>query len=262
MSRPSPGTVLLAFLVASIVARPACGGGGKAQEVRVSAASSLTDVITAIAKEFEQETGTKVRCNFASSSTLAQQIVQGAPCDVFLPADEGSAELVMNACTQSPPRRREFLRNRIVLLAREGIVEHFGGWVSSANLYSPRMQRLAMGDPSHVPAGMYAKRALENMQVWKDLEDRVIPTESVRAALALYQRGEVDAAIVYFSDAKAARLDGGCLSFSPELAPVVRYPMLVFGGRGGMGEAMERFAEDPRRWHVFHDAGFEYGERR
>lgn len=199
--------LLLATLAASC-------GGGEPDEVRVFAASSLTEVMQTIAADFEKETGVKVKLNLASSSTLARQIVEGAPCDVFLSADSEWADHVEKAGLVEPGTRRDLLTNDLTVVYPPGkyvldtSVKELD--VDPAadkrrrmrfHLTHESVRRIAMGDPSHVPAGRYSKEALEKLGIWQEVKGKIVACESDRAALALVERGEVDAGIVYVTDA-------------------------------------------------------------
>jgi len=201
------------------------GGCGKpaGPEVRVFAASSLTDVLGALAPLYEGETGTKVVLDVASSSTLARQIVEGAPCDLFLSADEEWADYVERDGWGNMADKEPFLTNGLVLVLADGV--DGDPWDTPRGLEPPaaagdeairralapgpralgrEVKRIAVGDPAHVPAGRYARRGLENLGIWEECRGRLIPCDSVRSALALVLSGEADAGIVYRSDALAA----------------------------------------------------------
>ncbi len=174
----------------------------RGSEVRVLAAASLTDALTEIGAAYERRTGERVVFNFGASSTLARQIERGAPADLFLSADEAKMDLVVVT------ERVSVLSNTLVIVG--------------ANVRSPRDlvgKKVALAEPSSVPAGIYAKQYLTKIGLWEAIAPRVIPTENVRAALAAVQSGNVEAAIVYKTDAKGAfafevpRGDGPAISY-------------------------------------------------
>ena len=154
-------------------------------EVRVFAAASLTDALTEIGADYEARTGEQVVFNFGASSTLARQIEQGAPADLFLSADEAKMDLV------AVSDRASVLSNTLVVVG--------------TNIRSPRDlvgKSVALAEPSTVPAGIYARQYLTRIGLWTAIAPKVIPTDNVRAALAAVQSGNADAAIVYRTDAK------------------------------------------------------------
>jgi molybdate transport system substrate-binding protein len=155
------------------------------ERINVAAASSLQDVMREIASRYEAETHEHVALNFGGSNILARQIRAGAPADVFIAADEKQQ---VNAIETRP------------LVANQLVV------VSVAPFHDLReLQRIAIGDPHAVPAGVYAREYLEREKLWDAIEPKLIPMENVRAALAAVDNGSVDAAFVYRTDAMLAK---------------------------------------------------------
>lgn len=193
---------------------PAGGPRTGAEEVAVSAASSLQDAMRTIASTWERNSGDHVVLNFAGSSTLALQIRAGAPADVFLPADEATMDRVaFDAAT-----RRTLLSNSLVVIANQPLK-------SPGDLVG--LRRIALADPASVPAGVYGREWLERIGLWKKIEPKVIPTADVRAALAAVDAGNVDAAIVYRTDALLARHARVAFEVTGEAAPMIGYPIAV-----------------------------------
>ena len=165
--------------------------------ITVSAAVSLTEALTEIAETYEAAGGARPRFNFAASNVLARQIVNGAPVDVFISADEAQMDVVQRAGRVDPSTRFELLQNFLAVVLREGAANP----VSQArDLQHPAIRRIAIGNPEAVPAGVYARRWLQDAGVWGDIQKKVVPVGSVRAALAAVESGSADAAIVYRSD--------------------------------------------------------------
>lgn len=167
-------------------------------EVVVFAAASLTDVTEALAEAFEEKhRNIDVVVSIGASSTLARQIGSGAPADLFLSASpewmeylEARGLLVEGAITLA--------RNHLVVLGKAGATA-----ISEPSELT-RFARIAIADPSHVPAGKYAREALTSAGIWEVVDASIIPTLDVRAAVAALDDGLVDAAIVYASDALVA----------------------------------------------------------
>jgi molybdate transport system permease protein len=153
--------------------------------ILVFAAASLTDALQEIGALYERDTGTRVVFNFAGSSTLARQIENGAPADLFLSADEASMDRV-----RTETRVRVLTNDLVVVVPAESRTKN---WRT--------VERIAIAEPSSVPAGVYAKKWLTATGEWSRLEPQLVPTENVRAALAAVTSGSAGAAIVYRSDA-------------------------------------------------------------
>jgi molybdate transport system substrate-binding protein len=177
----------------------ALASGVRAADITVSAASSLTNAFQEIGRRFERDhPGDRVLFNFGASGQLAQQIVRGAPVDVFAAADQDSMDKVEREGALDRATRRDFTRNALVLVvpadARTVVRE-------PGDLRQASVRRIAIGNPESVPAGKYAKLALTRSGLWDVLQDRLIQTINVRQVLDYVARGEVDAGFVYATDA-------------------------------------------------------------
>ena len=173
----------------------------QADEVDVAAAASLQDALRVIAPAYEARTHDKVVYNFGASNVLAMQIRAGAPVDVFFSADEATMDRI--APLIAAGTRRDLLSNRLLILGD-----------------LKRARRVAIANPTAVPAGVYAREYLQRVGLWHEVEPKVIPAENVRAALVAFEGGNADAAIVYVTD--APRRHGVVISGAN--APDIRYP--------------------------------------
>ena len=163
----------------------------------IYAASSLTNALEDLAPGFAAQSGARVRFSYAASSTLARQIEAGAEADVFISADPGWMDYLAVRTRIVSNTRANILGNTLVLVVpvdRTATVELTTGFDLAGLL---GRGRLATGDPAHVPVGKYARQALIALGAWSVAESKLVPTDSARAALALVERGEVPAAIVY-----------------------------------------------------------------
>ena len=188
-----------AVMLAVVFACPAEASG----RLLVFAAASLQGTIDTIARRYEQVSGARVAVSFAASSALARQIERGAAPDVYLSASPKWTDRLEVGGWLRPGTLGELLGNRLVLIApvQQAVsVTIHRGFPLVALLGDGR---LALGDPSHVPAGQYAKAALETLDVWRVVAGRVAGAATVRHALALVARGEAPLGIVYATDAKA-----------------------------------------------------------
>lgn len=243
-----------------------CGGGSPedgagGRELVVFAAASLRDVLAEVAPRFEQDTGALLRLNFAGSNVLARQIEAAPGADVFLSADEVWVDHLARAERLIPDSRRIFLSNRLVVVGRRDSrveLDQLG------DLAAADFRWLAVGDPRAVPAGRYARIALESVvlgsgkTLWDDLAPRVAPSADVRAALAMVEARDDVVGIVYRSDAASTRGVRVLLGIPPEQTPEIRYvAALVRGGRAELGRGfLERLAT-PEMAALFARFGFE-----
>lgn len=175
--------------------------GVQAQNLVVSAASSLTNVFTEIGPLFEaQNAKVTIRFNFAGSGTLVQQISHGAPADVLATADASSMNRAQDAKLIETTTRVNFVENQLVVIlpASSSLA-----LTSIDELTKPTFSRIAIGNPSTVPAGLYAKNTLEAAQLWQDLLNKLIMAQNVRQATLYVSQNEVDAGFVYSTDANA-----------------------------------------------------------
>ena len=181
---------------------------------------------------------------FAASSTLARQIEQGAPADLFLSADEQWMDYAEQRGLILPETRRAVLGNALVLIApadsRAGPVTLTPG-AELAKLLGDD-GRLAVGDPAHVPAGIYAAAALTSLGLWQALAPRLARAENVRAALLLVERGEAPLGIVYATDAAASRRVRVLGTFPADSHPPISYPFALTQRGAGNAAAHDLLA--------------------
>lgn len=167
--------------------------------LKIFAAASLTEAVQGIAGSFEKATGEKASLNFASAGILARQIEAGAPCDVFISANVDWVTKLAEEGLVDPAGVVEIARNSLVLIAKKGKGIRLD---SLSALEETRISKIAVSDPSHSPAGIYAKEALTRAGLWERLEGKLLPGLDVRAALAYVANGEADIGIVYLTDAR------------------------------------------------------------
>lgn len=197
-----------------------------AQELLVSAAASLTHAFRDVGKAFEaQHPGVTVAFNFASSDVLVTQIARGAPADAFAAADQeamnrGEAARAILAAT-----RRDFAANALVLV----VPARGTPPAALAGLVDDRFRKIALGSPQTVPAGRYAKEALDAAGLWAPLEPRLVFAQNVRQALDYVARREAEAGFVYATDA-ALMPDKVKVALDVPTATPVRYPIAVVKG--------------------------------
>lgn len=214
-----------ALLFALLVLFPANSGlasSGRQPEVLIGAAASMAGLLSELKVAYEEANESRWLLHFASSGTLRLQIERGAPIDLFLSASEIHVEaLVRSGLALGDP----------ALLARNGLVlvrPHGAGWPTSfGDLAGIDRRRLGVGDPAHAPVGSYAKEALSMAGLWEAVEPRLVLALDARQLLQYVERGAVEAAIVYASD--AARSEGAEVveAVPPEFHPPVQYWMVA-----------------------------------
>ncbi len=245
--------ILLFLLHLSSVA-----GAIEGETVTVFAAASTTNAITDIAKLHMDQQKDKVRISFASSSTLAKQIDNGAPADIFISANKKWMDYLEAQKMIAPKSRMDLLGNRIVLIIpAESSLKHIvikpdfplGQFLGDG--------RLAMGDPEHVPAGIYGREALMRLNVWEKVKNKVAAMKDVRAALAMVERGEVPVGLVYSTDAAISEKVRVVGIFPPETHSPILYPAAVVAGHAtpAVGRFMA-FLGSPAAKTIFERYGF------
>jgi molybdate transport system substrate-binding protein len=193
-----------------------------AAEIHVYAAASLTDALRELAESYEQDSGDTLVFNFGASSTLARQIEEGAPADLFLSADEAKMDALESNGRIDADSRASVLSNTLVVVVPRDAKARISSPAQLVNVES-----LALAEPSSVPAGIYAKKYLQNVGVWGRVESKVVPTENVRAALAAVESGNVDAAMVYRTDARASSKVRIAYEVPAAQTPRISYPFAV-----------------------------------
>lgn len=244
-------------LAAASATTPSFAQDAPARPVTIFAAASASNVINAVAAAFQAQGGAQVRPVFASSSTLARQITQGAPADLYLSANERWMDFVADRGFLAPGSRIDLLANRLVLIAPARHAFEIAVEPGFAIDQAIGRGHVAMGDPSHVPAGIYAKAALERLGVWERIKDKAAFAADVRAALALVERGEARAGIVYATDAAMSSKVVVAGRFPRESHPPIVYPLGIVAGRQHKEvEDFYRFLRSPQAGAIFRAHGF------
>jgi len=254
------------LFIAVVYWAAACGGssygqpGSINQEITVSAASSLKDAFTDIGRDFEsQHPGVKVEFNFASSGDLARQIEAGAPVDVIAAAstremdDLDQKDLIIKETLIKPAG------NNLVLVAPSAAISQIN---SFSDLGQSQVKKIAIGNPATVPAGRYAQDVLTYFNLWDSLQPKYVYGESVRQVLDYVARGEVDAGIVYSTDAKSRAEEVKiALTVPTESHKPVIYPMAVITGskEENLARQFLDFLASKESQPVFEKYGFRNG---
>jgi len=230
----------------------------RAQEVTVFAAASLTNAMKDISAKWAAAGHKPLVMSFGSSSTLARQIEQGAPANVFASADEKWMDYLAQKNLIVADTRKDLLGNDLVLVVAADKPMHVTinrGFDLMALLGANG--RLATGDPAHVPVGIYAEQALKKLGMWDNVSPRLARTEDVRAALLLVERGEAPAGIVYATDAAVSKAVTIAGTFPADSHDPVSYPFAVTkSGDTPEARALLQFLTSPPAREVFAQRGF------
>jgi molybdate transport system substrate-binding protein len=196
----------------------------QAATIRVSAAASLMDSLREIAGRYQKETGDTVLFNFGSSSLLARQIIEGAPADLFVSADELRMDQLQQRGFIVNKSRRSILSNTLVIVVPSDSPLNIA---SPKDLADPAIRNVAVAEPQTVPAGIYAKEYLRKVKVWDRITYKIIPTDNVRSALAAVESGNVETGIVYKTDALISRAVRIAYEVPRGEGPKISYPVAI-----------------------------------
>ncbi|MDL4913688.1 MAG: molybdate ABC transporter substrate-binding protein [Enterobacterales bacterium endosymbiont of Blomia tropicalis] len=244
--------------LAAVLSVSLAGQAVAAEKITVFAAASLTNALQDIATQYQKKSGVEVVSSFASSSTLARQIEQGAPADLFISADQQWMDDAVAKKSMIDNTRFTLLGNDLVLVAPRSAsakavtINEKTDWKSLL-----KGERLAVGDPAHVPAGIYAKEALQKLGAWETVSPVMARGNNVRAALALVERNETPYGIVYGSDAVASNKVQVVGTFPESSHKAVEYPMAIVKDHDGSAvTAFYNYLKGPEAATVFKHYGF------
>ena len=230
---------------------------GSTVPLRVFAAASLKDVLEVVTKDYAAQAKQGITIVSASSAALARQIDTGAPADIFISADFAWMDYLQSRGRLQPGTRFDLAGNRLVLISpiqRPINIKLVRGVNLVASL-GPN-GRLAIADPQHVPAGKYAKAALEQLDAWTALSTRLAPAENVRVAMNFVARGEAQLGLVYATDALAEPRVHIVAFVDPQLHPAIVYPAAALKNyRDGTIEFLG-YLRSPAARKRFNTAGF------
>jgi molybdate transport system substrate-binding protein len=230
----------------------------RAQELTVFAAASLTDAMKDVSAQWSQAGHQPLSMSFGSSSTLARQIEQGAPANLFASADQNWMDYLEKKNLIAADTRKDLLGNDLVLVVPADKPLHvtIGPGFDLLSLLGAN-GRIATGDPSHVPVGIYAEQALRKLGQWDAIAPRLARTDDVRAALLLVERGEASAGIVYATDAAVSKGVMVAGTFPAGSHDPVSYPFAVVkAGDTPEARALMTFLQGAQARAIFVQRGF------
>ncbi len=220
-------------------------------------ASSLTDVVSEIAAGFEKSNQVVVKLNLASSGTLARQIEHGATPAIFISANKNWVDYLNKLGLTVPEAEKSIAKNSMVLIAPlESKLDSFA-FSPEINLPELFRGRLSIGDPQHVPAGNYTIQLLEKLGCKNEMESRFLPAKDVRSALMVVELGEVEAGIVYKTDALKSGKVKIITEFPDSLyEPVCYFMTMVQGQQNELSDKLYNYIMSDETKNVWKKYGF------
>lgn len=230
----------------------------RADDVFIFAAASLTNALNEIGEAYTAKTGHAVKPSYAASSALAKQIEQGSPAHVFASADLKWMDYLTQAKLVDAESRFNLLGNTLVLVApADSKLTHVDIDAKTDIAALAGDGRIATGSPDSVPVGLYFRQAMERSGQWQKVEPKIAGAESVRAALALVERGEAPLGVVYATDAAVSKKVKVVGTFPGTLHDPIVYPFaLVAGKQSPAAKAFVDFVRTPEAKGVFAKYGF------
>jgi molybdate transport system substrate-binding protein len=221
--------------------------------VQVFAAASASNAICDIKQQFTAATGINVQSSFGSSATLAKQIINGADADVFLSADVKWADDLSQKGLVA--KKQNLLGNRLVIVVPNDSKLNVK---KAKDLASKQILHIAMGEPKSVPAGKYAKKALEKLGLWEKVQAKIAAADDVRNALTYVETGAAEAGIVYATDAVVSKKVRVVVEIPESLTGPVRYPIVLLKRDKNTAavESFYKFLSSPESLKVFRKYGF------
>lgn len=257
LNRLKSAPLRIAVSLAILCLTPSLGQSaetGSGKPLTVFAAASMTDAMNEIGKAYEAEGHGKVVFSFAGTGTLARQLEARAPADVFISADRKWMDYVVKRDAVDPDTVVTMAANSLVLvgpgdaadvsLSADDLAKALGG------------ARLAIAEPETVPAGRYAKQALENLGLWDGLKGNLAPMENVRVALAAVARGETPLGIVYGSDAVIEPRVKVLATFPEDSHTPIAYPVALTPEASPEAKDFLKFLQGKEASKVLEEKGF------
>jgi molybdate transport system substrate-binding protein len=229
--------------------------GAHADEILVSAAASLTDVLKEISSGYQAKSKHTVKFNFGPSSGLARQIEEGAPADLFFSADLPQMDTLDKNGRLEPGTRKNLLSNQLVI-----IVPADSKFVLSSpkDLLKADVKKIALAEPSSVPVGVYTSKYLTDEGLWNQVKPKVVPVQDVRATLAAVESGNVEAGFVYKTDAAVSKKVKIVYEVPIDKGPKITYPVAIVkeSKRKDAARDFMNYVQSPAAKDAFKKYGF------
>jgi molybdate transport system substrate-binding protein len=244
-----------ALLILSILLIIATNFAKADSKITVFAAASLTNAMTEIATAYEKDNSVLIQTSFAASSTLAKQIENGAPADIYISADTKWMNYLQDKNLINAESRLNLLGNHLVLIAPKG--KSFKVETDKTfNFASAFNGRLCTGETESVPVGIYAKQSLKNLNWWDSIKTRIVGTQDVRAALVFVERGECEAGIVYETDAKVSEKVESIATLPDGSHDPIVYPLALIKNASAQATGFYEYLKSEKAKSIFTKFGF------
>jgi len=254
--RPALGVILILLLGAATVSPAGPAAQAAKVDLTVSAAISLKDALDEIKQAYTAQNGSvSLAMNYGASGTLQLQIEQGAPVDVFLSAAPKQMDALDSKGLLLAGTRKDLLRNEVVLIVPKDSTLGITGF---RDLLKPDVKKVALGEPVAVPAGKYAQDVLTSLGIYEQVNAKAVLAKDVRQVLTYVETGDVDAGIVYKTDAlSSAKVKVVVQAPADSHSPVI-YPVAVIKAskNAAAAKAFENFLFGPQPRAVFQKYGF------
>ena len=227
----------------------------RTDEILVAAAASLTDVLKELSAAYQSKGKNIVNFNFGPSSTLARQIEEGAPADVFFSADLAQMDNLNKKGRLEPGTRKNLLSNQLVIIVPADSKLAIG---SPKDLLKPEVKRIALAEPSSVPVGVYSSKYLSDEGLWEKVKPKVVPVLDVRATLASVESGNVEAGFVYKTDAAISKKVKIVFEVPIDMGPKITYPVAIIkeSKKKEAARNFMNFVISPASKRIFEKYGF------
>ena len=228
----------------------------------IFAAASTTAALSELAVRHEQSRGQALRLSFASSATLARQIINGARPALFLSANRRWMDVLDEAGLLMAGSRRKLLGNRLVMIRHKD--SDYGLSLANPDTLLAALDDtpLVLGDPAHVPAGQYAREALQRLGIWDRLHGRMAFAGNARAVTVRVARGEAPLGITYASELKGdSRVEAAAVIPAPTHTPIRYEVALIAPPQGPVAAAFFDYLLDEAARSVFRAHGFTVAEK-
>ncbi|SFB30038.1 molybdate transport system substrate-binding protein [Lentibacillus halodurans] len=220
-------TKISVFLIIGLLLLAGCSNQEESNEteILVAAASSLSDTLSELKEAFESEhPGTTLTLNYGASGKLSRQILQGAPVDVFLSANQKWMNQLTDEDMIVTNTRTDFIQNRLVLISSQNKSFSIN---ALSDLTTLDTEQIAIGEPESVPAGNYAEQTLRQSGIWESLNNKFVYTNNAQQTLTYVESGNTDIGIVYASDLERSGLVNKLLTIDDKLHDPIFYPAAV-----------------------------------